>query len=120
MEAAFIRCLFGLRFTAASPALKPMLVRALRELWAPPADLARARTLADAGTGFHRGAGDRERPAGRGAGAAVARRAPGLADALFLTMLEYTIVSDPALERLLTGLRAALLAACAGLPGDAL
>jgi SAM-dependent methyltransferase len=109
IKALFVQCLARLQFTAAAPTLKPLLVRAMRETWAPPADLSRICApilmlephMREALASFD--GSERSAPLA----AAAVRLA--MDDALLWAMLDCAIVADPAVERLLTGLRHALL-----------
>ncbi len=108
VQALFMRCLFGVRFTAPAPALKPILVRAFRELWAPPADLVRVAAPLLLVEHDYREALD----APQTLASPCLRRIA--ADPLLLTMLNLAIVTDPQLEHLLTSIRHALLAEAGG------
>ena len=106
VQALFIRCLFGVRFTAAVPALKPMLLRALQEIWAAPAELGRViAPILLLEPDYHQTLAAIGRP---DAFASPSFRRVA-ADTLLLTMLERTIITDPLLEHLLTGMRRTLL-----------
>lgn len=103
----FMRCLFGLRFTAPAPSLRPMLVRALRETWAAPADAARVAAnlilvepaYREALRAAEFGAADFDGPALRQI----------IGDQLLLTMSDRAIINAPPLEHLLTAMRRGLL-----------
>lgn len=103
VQALFMRCLFGVRFTAPIPSLKPLLVRAFRELWAAPADLVRvAASFLLLEPDYREALAMPQTPT-----SPVVRRIA--ADTLLLTMLELAIITDPLLEHLLSGLRRATL-----------
>ena len=108
VQALFMRCLFGVRFTAPALALKPILVRAFRELWAPPADLVRVAAPLLLLEHDYREALAKPQTL---ASPCLRRIA---ADPLLLTMLNLAIVTDPQLEHLLTSVRRAMLAEAGG------
>jgi len=104
----FIHLLFQVTFSKPHPSLKPILQRSFEEHWADPMRIGRfsAHLLlleADFQDLCGQG-GDGRTP---DLNAPAARRA--LTDPLLLTLLDRAIVVDPALERLLTGVRRAAL-----------
>ena len=110
----FANCLCATTFNEPHPELKTMLARALKEAWIMSADLVRAITplllLEPAFGALLRKVGGAE--AGRILADKDARIVAS--DPLLRAILNEGLVTDPALERLLTALRAALLQARTG------
>jgi Flp pilus assembly protein TadD/SAM-dependent methyltransferase len=120
-KALFARCLKERPSLAAASDLRPLLMRALSEPWVRPNDLAPAvvrHLKADATTAYFITRGAAAGPDARERAALLDD--PGFnafaGNELLQCLLTNTLVADLALERVLTGLRAALLTSASEAP----
>ena len=114
IEVQFANCVCSVEFTAPRPDLKPLLARAIEEAWIMPADLVRASSrLLLLEPAFKAAQRWSDAPDGGPADILSDPHARNIAsDPLLRAALNFGVVTDPALERMLTVMRSALLRAC--------